>query len=319
MTMHPLQPQPQPREGTDALGRRIDAPRRVSRGLRLKHRAGPEELAWYASRCATTLQSAFSTEARAEGLEYAISGQAANLRIEPGRVRASVQGRALRPYELTLRLAPWSNEQWSVAIEAMAREAAYTARMVNGELPTTAPAMMDRLGLHLWPAEHGTDLEASCTCGVDRCKHAWAVLCHLAERIADDPLILFSLRGMQANHLLDRLRERRNMLAQGQNVAHPTPPIAHAPPELLPAEECLSDFWRPGPTLTASRAVHDATHLPHALLRRLGTSPMQGRFPVVGLLTSAYDEVRRAALSVRDATEAAASNQGSSIPPERSS
>ncbi len=287
-------------QGFDGISRRLDAPRRVSHGLRLKHRSGPGELAWHASRVAAALEPAFSAEARIEGLEYAISGQTSLMRIEPGRVRALVQGRAPRAYELFLRPRAWSNEQWAVVIDAMAREAAYAARLVNGELPMSAPDLMVRLGLHLWPAEGATDVELTCSCGTAWCKHGWAVACHLAERVQDDPLILFSLRGLPADQLLERLRERRTFLSQGTSVAHPVPPIAHAPPELRPAEECLSDFWRPGSSLASARAVREAFHLPHALLRRLGQSPMQGKFPVVGLLSSAYDAVRAAALSARD-------------------
>ncbi|MDA0803428.1 MAG: hypothetical protein O2819_06695 [Planctomycetota bacterium] len=286
--------------GHESIARHIDAPRRISRGLRLRHRAGPGELSWHAARFAAALESSFSTEARADGLEYAIIGQTSMLKIEPARVRASVQGRAPRPYELTLRLHAWTEAQWDQAVGAMAAEAAYTARLIKGEFPSSAPDLMARLGLDLWPVEGGTDAELSCQCGQRWCKHAWAVVCHLSERIQDDPLILFSLRGMPASQLLERLRERRNLLAQGTSVAHPPPPMAHAPPLLAPAEACLHDFWRPGPALEAARAVRESHHLPHALLRRLGQSPMQGKFPVVGLLSSAYDAVRDAALNVRD-------------------
>ena len=37
------------------------------------------------------------------------------------------------------------------------------------------------------------------------------------------------------------------------------------------------------------------THLPHTLLRRLGISPMNGKFPMVGLLETIYDDVSVAA------------------------
>jgi hypothetical protein len=36
-------------------------------------------------------------------------------------------------------------------------------------------------------------------------------------------------------------------------------------------------------------------YAPHALLRRLGSAPLEGRFPLVGLLASIYDSVAVAA------------------------
>ncbi len=33
-------------------------------------------------------------------------------------------------------------------------------------------------------------------------------------------------------------------------------------------------------------------HVPHALLRRMGPSPMGGKFPMVGLMASIYDSIR---------------------------
>jgi hypothetical protein len=44
-------------------------------------------------------------------------------------------------------------------------------------------------------------------------------------------------------------------------------------------------------------------HAPHALLRRLGPSPLPGRFPLVGLLASVYDTVAEEAIRLRDRAE----------------
>ena len=39
---------------------------------------------------------------------------------------------------------------------------------------------------------------------------------------------------------------------------------------------------------------------PHALLRRLGQSPLQGKFPLVGLLASIYDSMAARGRELRD-------------------
>ena len=54
----------------------------------------------------------------------------------------------------------------------------------------------------------------------------------------------------------------------------------------------MADFWRPGTALDEPASGDAGEHVPHALLRRMGPSPMGGRFPMVGLLASIYDSVR---------------------------
>ena len=44
-------------------------------------------------------------------------------------------------------------------------------------------------------------------------------------------------------------------------------------------------------------------HVPHALLRRLGSSPLGGKFPLVGLLASVQDSLRAKAIELRQRIE----------------
>jgi hypothetical protein len=61
---------------------------------------------------------------------------------------------------------------------------------------------------------------------------------------------------------------------------------------LPPLEQCIADFWRPTAALEDAESAPTAEHVPHALLRRMGPSPMGGKFPMVGLLASIYDSIR---------------------------
>jgi hypothetical protein len=70
-----------------------------------------------------------------------------------------------------------------------------------------------------------------------------------------------------------------------------------------PLELCLDDFWRSGPRLAELEAKPPPQHVPHALLRRLGPSPMNGKFPMVGLLASIYDTIAESARKLREKNE----------------
>jgi hypothetical protein len=65
-------------------------------------------------------------------------------------------------------------------------------------------------------------------------------------------------------------------------------------------EESIESFWNfagEPPELVRCDARH---HAAHALLRRLGPSPLPGRFPIMGLLASIYDEVSTRARAMLD-------------------
>ena len=106
------------------------------------------------------------------------------------------------------------------------------------------------------------------------------------------------MRGTGKDDLLLKLRQARTLDAKGQAKAHSSV-REDVLPELVPFESCLEDFWRmPRSPKDADRAPMPP-HLPHTLLRRLGISPMDAKFPMVGLLETIYDEVSRIAREQR--------------------
>jgi hypothetical protein len=86
-----------------------------------------------------------------------------------------------------------------------------------------------------------------------------------------------------------------------------------------PLASCIEEFWRAGPELAELEHRPPPQHAPHALLRRLGPSPLNGRFPLAGLLASVYDTVSEAAKRMREEaerSEIAASEQNSGDSPQ---
>ena len=104
-----------------------------------------------------------------------------------------------------------------------------------------------------------------------------------------------TLLGLPADRLIERLRQARMLETQGVASAHGDAGGLALQPHAPPLESLLEDFWRGAGEieLVQAPAAHDS--IKHALLRRLGPSPLQGRFPMVGLLASIYDAVSEAA------------------------
>ena len=322
-----------PREPTRTVRR--DGPRRLKAGIRLRRKEGHENLRWPALPwfAAIVGEGASRPEASlVEGLDYARAGQVGAFTIEPGKVVASVQGRAPRPYETIVSVLPLSPAEWDRVVATMAGEALWSAKLLTGELPMSVESVFLGVGRPLLPA--AAEVSLRCSCG-DRaahpevaCKHLVAVACLLAERIELDPLLCFTLRGLDGQRLLERLQEARTIATRGASTAHSDPSISEAVPAPPPLERCLRDFWRPGQRLDELAALDSEERVPHALLRRLGPTPFQAglrpsidvgprhgrtvptvspeapppvsRFPLVGLLASIYDSVAAAASDLRD-------------------
>lgn len=297
------------------LQRRLDHPRRVAGGYKLRRKAGTDGLPWLAARWLEPILAAADTGARAEGLQYAQGGQCASLVLTAGLVDAAVQGRAPRPYETRLAVTAWTPEQWDAAISALSAEAVHSARFLTGDVPPGVEPVLAKAGLSLVPSRPGTgagkrasqsDPGWTCTCGDPLpCKHVVCVAMLVAERLESEPMQVFRLRGTAPDRLLERIQESRALSTRGESQAHPVPPCAAGPDLAPPLERSLADFWRPGRALADLEEQGIPHHTPHALLRRLGPSTLGGKFPLVGLLASIYDTMRARAIAIRDRDPAA--------------
>jgi uncharacterized Zn finger protein len=129
----------------------------------------------------------------------------------------------------------------------------------------------------------------------------------LSERLGEDPMLVFGLRGMPIDDLVEGLRQRR---VAGSGTTGPTPVLLPHVPGVTdrasaPLDESLDDFWDAGDGLADLDTPIAPPPISCVLLRRLGPSPFpEGRFPLLGLLATCYD------LIGRDAVE------GGEIPPD---
>lgn len=274
--------------------KKLDAPRRVRHGIRFRRKAGLDGLPWHALRFLNAVEQNILPEAKVMAMEYAEAGQIAGYTVQSGVIEAQVQGRGARPYQVRITVAPLTREEWDRVIERMANEAVYAARLLTGEVPESIEECFAVVGRSLLPTP-ADPLATACDCGLPQpCKHVAAAGYLLAERIEVDPVVLFALRGLEGERLLEKLQEQRTLQTSGVSQAHASASHEDDTSGLPPLERCVDDYWRPGPPLEDAIGAPPAEHVPHALLRRMGPSPMGGKFPMVGLLASIYDSIRAA-------------------------
>lgn len=300
-------------------------PRKVRFGVKLTSREGPVSAAWSAQRWMRLVEDLAPGDNLAEGLVYARLGQTRALEVRAGHVAAKVQGRMPQPWSVDIRLPVFTHEQWDRIVEALTHDARFMAGLLAGEVPANIEDVFAPLRLRLFPQEE-QDLAVRCTCGHREqsgsgwCKHVCCAMALVAERLAGDTFLIFQLRGLGREDLLERLRQKRALatsaragVAGERLVPAYSPRLPGLTPECFPQlDQSLADFW----SAPAGAAPPDLALAPpevsHPLLRRLGPSPFAGaRFPLVGLLATCYDVISAAALRDAAPPEPPASEPGS--------
>ncbi len=278
-------------------------PRRVRGGLKLKLREGEVPASWVTQRISRVIERAASGEALREGLEYARLGQTKRLTIEDGVVEAVVQGRADKPYVVTLKIAHFGPKDRERIVAAMTEHAVYAAKLLAGEVPPNIEDVFAPLGLKLFPTEPSDFEITSSQKDFDPAdpwtKHAVCAAWLLAERLGEEPFLIFNLRGFAGDDLVESLRERRVISGGGPG---PSPVyVSHVPgasdAAVPPLEECLDRFWECGPEIDRVDTPIEPPPVRCPLLRRLGPSPFEGRFPMLGLLETCYNVISERAVA----------------------
>lgn len=259
-------------------------------GIRAKSQQGAFGESWWARRWINVLEGFGFGGRLSRGRSYARGGAVLEIGVVRGQVTANVQGSLPRPYQVKIALAPLSDAQWAAVIEAMAEQAIFAAKLLDGEMPQEIEQAFATARVPLFP-RNSRDLATTCTCPdkANPCKHIAAVYYLLGEHFDEDPFLLFTLRGRNKEQIGAALRSRRADTAEDLFDA-PVPIHAERPPALA---DMLACFDEPGLPLEQIAPQIAAPPVEAALLRRYGTPPAE----VEDGLRAAYQTVTRAALN----------------------
>ena len=269
-------------------------PIKVEGGIKTKSEHGAIGSTWWSKRWVSVLES-FNMGARlTRGRSYARQGQVLSIDVQPGLVKARVQGSRPRPYNVEIHLKPLSDQDWDKVTDAMADQAIFAAKLLAGEMPTNIEEAFSAVQLSLFPTA-ARELETDCSCPdwANPCKHIAAVFYLLAERFDEDPFLIFKLRGRTKEQIIEILRQKRVASLPAES-ASPSPDAddSAAAENALSLEEYLDTFWQAGEALDSFTVNPTASRVDKAILKRLGDAP----FTVAGqnissLLAKAYDTV----------------------------
>jgi uncharacterized Zn finger protein len=181
-------------------------PRETKGGIKSQSKRGTFGETWWARRWIAVLES-FNIGARlGRGRSYARRGQVVSIEIEKGMVTAKVQGSRPKPYNIKLQVKTLSTADWQKLAKTLSRKAIFVAKLLAGEMPPDIEKVLQEEGLSLFP-ERVKDLKTECSCPdwSNPCKHIAAVYYLLGEEFDRDPFLIFKLRGMSREELIENL------------------------------------------------------------------------------------------------------------------
>src|SRR5438132_1533056 len=222
------------------------SPIRVQGGIKTKRGYGQIGETWWSKRWIAVLESFNMGTRLTRGRSYARQGQVISIDVEPGIVKAKVQGSQPKPYKVEIRLKSLSDQDWEKVAEAMASQAIFAAKLLAGEMPQNIEEAFGAVQLSLFPTAL-KELETSCSCPdwANPCKHIAAVYYLLAERFDEDPFLIFKLRGRTKEQIIEILREKRAETFSGETSTLTASAEDSSAAEPL-LEENLETFWQAG-------------------------------------------------------------------------
>ena len=281
----------------DGYGRwnyyRENRPRKVANGLKTKSERGAIGETWWSKRWVAVLESFGMGTRLTRGRSYARQGQVVSIDVEPGIIKAKVQGSRPKPYDVKIKLPPLSNKDWDNVTDAMAAQAIFVAKLLAGEMPTNIEEAFSTAKVSLFPTSKG-ELVTACSCPdwANPCKHIAAVYYILAERFDEDPFLIFKLRGRSKEEIIQTLRSKRAETLPLEASPASTTEQAGKTEDAPMLAENLSTFWLAGEALATFTVRPVAPAVEKALLKRLGAAPLNvGGQNIASLLGKAYDVV----------------------------
>lgn len=158
---------------------------------------------WWGKAWCKNLERYADFESRlSRGARYVRSGAVVDLQIQEGKILARVQGSRKTPYKTEILITPLSRIRCGQIVDRCSARVSTIENLLNGTFPETMKDIfLERDGLFPTPRE--ISFHCSCPDWAVMCKHIAAVLYGIAVRLDEDPMLFFSLRGIETDRFVD--------------------------------------------------------------------------------------------------------------------
>jgi len=136
------------------------------------------------------------------GRSYVRNRCVIDLQIVSGTITAQVSGSSL--YRISIKVAPLDDKAWRAICRDCSGSIDSMVELLQGRLSKAVMDRVCRTGDGLFPAPKSIELSCSCPDGAYMCKHVAAALYGVGARLDRQPELLFSLRDVDQQQLIQQ-------------------------------------------------------------------------------------------------------------------
>ena len=145
----------------------------------------------------------------ARGKSYVMSNAVLDLKIADGQVNALVQGSRATPYKVTIRIDRLGIDCWQQITSLCNHRIDSLEQLIEGKFPQELTVLFTERRYGLFPAPREIHFDCSCPDWASMCKHVAATLYGVGARLDREPMLFFTLRGVNGQELVRKSMEQK--------------------------------------------------------------------------------------------------------------
>lgn len=135
------------------------------------------------------------------GRTYVRNGSVCHLAISRGKIEAKVSGSEI--YDISVRIKPLAPKKWQAVKRRCAGQIGSLLELLQGRLSDHVMSVVTDRSEGLFPLPSEISFECDCPDWAIMCKHVAAVLYGVGARLDEKPELLFELRGVNHEELIE--------------------------------------------------------------------------------------------------------------------
>ncbi|MDB4766084.1 hypothetical protein OAG71_00205 [bacterium] len=148
------------------------------------------------------------------GATYVRNGSVVDLVIQPGKVEAIVAG--TDPYEITISIKKLNKKAWGNIKKDCSSAIDSLIDLLGGQLSDGVMQRLTDRKSGCFPAANQIEMECDCPDWSMCCKHLAAVMYAIGSRLDAEPELLFLLRGVNQEELINQAVSKENLTQELQ-------------------------------------------------------------------------------------------------------
>ncbi len=266
---------------------------------------------WWGQRFIEALEDFTDSGRLARGRSYSTDNRIKQWLLQNGKVDAKIRGN-INPYfgvykeptyKVSVQMSHLSEAQWQKIIQKLSQKASFISRLLLNEIPENIETVFESVGTHLLPNDY-KDFKVSCDCPdyAVPCKHIAGVCYRLAGLMDHDPFLLFEMRGLAPEKLLQQLAD--SPLGKVLSDAKSNAPVELVPVDSFytrpvlanpPQDIKLKNFWHGQQPLPKSIEPSSPAIIPAMLIKKGGDFPpfWQKQNSFIEVMEDFYSRMRK--------------------------